>query len=347
MAKNNKTIEDMAFNSIKVEPIVVPTEIDVKSYNGKYVKWGVDNKMPLYLYDSYLSCSNLQSILLTYADYIGGDKINSSYEFVNSEDETIQEVLKKAIMDYVIFGCFSLECIRNGKGDIVDIIYQDMRNVRVSEDMRTAYIASEWGSFQGKNCVELPLWDRKEKQPHFIYYYAGNSRGWYGTPLYFAAMKSVEILKRTRDFHLKNLENNFSANAIITFCNGTPSKTTQKEIFDNLNNSFCGTENASKLFINFCDNKDAAPKVERLTEDKFGDLYKSLAESSVEDIYQACRLNKMLLGANVQTGFSKEEFLQAAELFQRTTISPIQNDIIKAFRKLGIEITIDKYKFED
>lgn len=336
--------DSMAFGNIKIEPIVVPSTIDSKG-NGKFIKWGVDNKMPGYLYDCFLKVSNLQSIILTYCDYICGNKIDSDYMLTNTEDEEIQEVVRKCVMDWLIFGGFAVECIRNAKGDIANIIYQDVRNLRVNEDMTTAYLSNEWGSFTAKNSVELPLWDRKEKQPHFIYY-CKMGRGWYGVPFYFAALKSIEILKRTRDFHLKNLENNFSANAIITFCNGIPSKTVQEEIFDKINNTFCGTENTSKVFINFADNQESAPKIERLTEDKFGDLYKALSESSVDDIYQACRINKMLLGANVQTGFSREEFNECANLFQQTSINPIQRMFTDAFDKLGIGITFEKYTLE-
>lgn len=348
MAKNKQNITtEASFSCINPNnTIEIPNVIDVKG-NSRYVKWGKDNKLPQYLYDSFLQVSNLQSVLLTYNDYICGADIDSEFVLLNTDDETIQETVKKAVMDYLIFGTFALECIRNAHGDIVDVLYQDARNVRISEDFTTAYLASEWGSFSGKNVAELPLWDKKQKQTHFIYFYTGNSRGWYGTPLYFSALKSVEILKQCRNFHLNNLLNNFSANAIITFCNGIPSKTVQDEIHKNIENSFCGTENASRLFINFCDDKDKAPKIERLTEDKFGDLYKALADSSVEDIYQACRINKMLLGANVQTGFSRQEFDECSELFNTTVIKPIQRDIEKAFQKLGINIRFNKYTMED
>lgn len=336
--------DSMAFRAVQIEPIVVPTAVDVKG-SGKFIKWGVDNKMPNYLYDCFLSVSNLQSILLTYADYICGNDIITNSELINSEGETVKEVIKKCVMDWLIFGCFAVECIRNGKGEIANLIYQDVRNLRVNEDMTTAYLASEWGSFSAKNTAELPLYNRKEVQPHFIYY-CHMGRGWYGVPIYFAALKSIEILKRTRDFHLKNLENNFAANAIITFCNGVPSKTVQEEIFDKINNTFCGTENASKVFVNFADNQDSAPKIERLTEDKFGDLYQALATSSTDDVYQACRINKMLLGANVATGFSREEFNECSKLFQQTTITPIQNMFTDAFGKIGFEINFEKYTLE-
>lgn len=345
--KNNNIQVDANFSAVLPKPIEVPSLIDVKSYNGKYVKWGDNNKLPQQLYTYFLEVSNLQSILLTYKDFICGKGIESDFNRLNSDLETIQDVITKAVEDYTIFGCFALECIRNAHGEVANVIYQDVRNVRVNEEMTIAYLASEWGQFNSKNSIELPLWNKNEKTDHFIFFYNGNSRGWYGTPVYFAALKSIEILRQTRNFHLNNLTNGFSANAIITFCNGIPSKTVQDETFKKLNEQYCGTDNTSRLFINYADNKDNAPKVERLQSDQFGELYKALSESSVDDIYQACRINKMLLGANVQTGFSKEEISEAARLFNKTVIYPIQDKIEHAIAKLGINIHFEKYNFED
>jgi len=93
--------------------------------------------------------------------------------------------------------------------------------------------------------------------------------------------------------------NNFSSNAIITFCNGVPSKSVQDEIYRKLTEQYTGTDNTSKVFVNFCDNSENAPKIERLESDQFGELYQSLMENSVDDVYQACRINPSLLGKNV------------------------------------------------
>lgn len=338
--------EEMTFNAVTVQPIDIPYTIDYKGC-GKWVKYGQDNKLPTKLYNYYNEVSNLQSIIQTFIDYICGNGFDSDKEFYkNSIGDSFEDIIKKIVEDYCIFGGYSLEIIRNAKGEIADILYQDIRNVRVNEDFNTAYLSNEWGSFYSKNVVELPLFNDKEKCDHFIYYYNGGSRGWYATPFYFAALKSIETLKQIRNFHLNNLLNNFSGNAIVTFCNGVPSKSVQDEIFDKLKEQYTGTDNASKIFVTFSDSAENAPKVERLESDNFGELYKSLSESCVDDIYQACRINKMLLGANVQTGFSKEEFIQAADLFNMTVILPMQRRLSKSLKELGINVEFRKYTFE-
>ena len=168
--ENTENIIEFKFGK---ESVIVPEIFDKKTSKG-YVNLGEDNKLPDYLWDSYLKCSNLQSIVNTVSDYIVGSGIDSTYNFLSDEDETIEEVVKKITLDYILFGGFALECIRNAKGDIVRVNYQNVMNVRVDEELTTAYLSNRWGSWSGKNIITLPLFDKREKQPHFLFYFRGN-----------------------------------------------------------------------------------------------------------------------------------------------------------------------------
>ena len=56
------------------------------------------------------------------------------------------------------------------------------------------------------------------------------------------------------------------------------------------------------------------------------------------------RINPMLVGVNVQTGFSKEEFENAFALYNSTVITPIKNIFIKQFEKLGVPVSFRDFK---
>ena len=64
------------------ESVIVPEIVDKKT-SKDYVSWGEDNKLPNYLWESYLKCSNLQSIVNTVSDYIVGSGIDSKYDFLS------------------------------------------------------------------------------------------------------------------------------------------------------------------------------------------------------------------------------------------------------------------------
>ena len=97
------------------------------------------------------------------------------------------------------------------------------------------------------------------------------------------------------------------------------------------------------MLINNPDKQHSAT-VERLNADNFSDLYQALDKSSKEDLYVAFRINPILVGQNVATGFSKEEFEQAYKLFDTTVIKSWKNKINKCFNDLGIEVTFNPFK---
>ena len=76
----------------------------------------------------------------------------------------------------------------------------------------------------------------------------------------------------------------------------------------------------------------------------FGEQYYALQDSSKDDLFVAFRMNPILVGVNVETGFSKEEFENAYSLYYATVVKPIQNDIISCFDKLGVNVTFKPFK---
>lgn len=343
MNKKTATSEVLSFATITPSGITVPDFIERKTSSSKWVNYGEDNKLPDYLWDSYLKCSNLQSIVNTVTDYIIGDGVEHNFVFDDKQQEPIEEVVKKCVFDYILFGGFTVEGIRNKQNEIVCLNYINVMNVRVNDTLDTAYISNKWGNYTGKNVIELPLYKKDENQAHFIYYYRGAiTRNIYPIPIYASAMKSVAILNNTRNFHLRNLENNFTSSVIINLNNGNIKTRELDEIKKKLEDNYCGSENAGKFLLINGGDKEHAATVERLDADNFGDLYKSLSDSSKDDIFVAFRMNPILMGQNVQTGFSKQEFHEAFALYNHTFIKPLQNNVIKAFSNLGIDISFNK-----
>lgn len=331
----DKLVQEESFALVSPTGIVVPSIIDKKT-SKKYINYGEDNKFGEYLWDSYLKNSLLQSITNTIRDYMLGDDVETNAPIKNNE-------LAKCVLDYIIFGGFALEGIRNKRGEIVILKYINVMNVRVDEDLTTAYLSNQWGQWAAKDVKELPLYSGNE-QSHFIYFYRGDiTRNIYPIPMWIGALKSVEILNNTRNFHLNNLNNNFSANAIINLNNGNIKQRELQEIKDQLNNQFCGTNNAGKFLLINGGDKDHAATVERLNSDEFGELYHTLDESSKEDIYTAFGINPILIGKNVSTGFSKQEFQDAFALFNKTKVNPLRSNITECFNEMGFDINFKDF----
>lgn len=328
------------------DAIKIPAIIDKKSSRG-FILYGEDNTLPNYLYNTYLTCSDLQTLINRTSDYVCGNQITSSYNRLSSEDESFEEVLRKLIFDYILFGGFAAECIRNKSGEIVRINYINFMCVRIDEDLTTAYLSNKWCSWSGKNMVQLPLYDKNQTQDHFIYYYRGVlTRNIYPVPIWFAGLKSAQVLNETRNYNLRNIQNNFSANVVVSMTGSELTDDELQEIKDGINAQYSGSDNAGKTVLINNMNADAKTEITRLDSDNSADLYKNLQESSQADLQMAFAMNPILIGVNVQTGFSKTEFAQAYALFQATVIKPLRRNIQKAFSKLDIQIDFTDFKID-
>lgn len=330
---------EMKFATVTPHGIIVPDVVDKKT-SKKYINWGEDNKLPNYLWDNYLSCSNLQAIVNTVVDFVIGEGVDTVFSQKDFADN-----IQKWVTDYILFGGFTVEALRNRNGDIAQLNYINVMNVRVDEELTTAFLSNNWGSWSGKDIIELPLYKEDEKQPHFIYYFRGNiTRNINPIPMYIASLKSIEILNNVKNFHLNNLTNGFTASTIINLNDGTIKTRELAEIKKQLEEKFTGSSNAGKFILMNGGDKEHEATVVRLDADNFGDLYKALTESSENDLYVAFRINPMLVGVNVQTGFSKEEFENAFALYNSTMITPIKNIFIKQFEKLGVPVSFIDFK---
>jgi hypothetical protein len=319
--------------------IIVPDVVDKKT-SKKYINWGEDNKLPNYLWDNYLSCSNLQAIVNTVVDFVIGEGVDTVFSQKDFADN-----IQKWVTDYILFGGFAVEGLRNRNGDIAQLNYINVMNVRVDEELTTAFLSNNWGSWSGKNIIELPLYKEDEKQSHFIYYFRGNiTRNINPIPMYVASLKSIEILNNVKNFHSNNLTNGFTASSIINLNDGTIKTRELSEIKKQLEEKFTGSSNAGKFILMNGGDKEHEATVVRLDADNFGDLYKTLTDSSENDLYVAFRINPILVGVNVQTGFSKEEFENAFALYNSTMITPIKNIFIKHFKKLGVPVSFKDFK---
>lgn len=330
-------ISSMNFGVVPNVVKIVPSVVEKRNTGKKWVFWGDNNNFPNYLWELYLKSSVLQGVVNGTADFISGNGIiNNFYEgAINDDGDTLEDVIRKITFDYNIFGGFALEVIRNVKGDISSINWLDIRNVRVDKDGIYAYYSNKWCEY-GEKPIQLELWDPNKKQKQFIVFYKGHiTRGVYPIPRYIGALGAIETSAEIGKYHLNNILNNLSASCIVNFNNGEPSAAEKKIIEKKLNEKFAGSNNAGRMLISFNNNKDEAATIEGLPEDNSNDKFNTLSKSIREEIFIAHRAYPVLFGLPEDNrGFSRTEFLEAFELYNKTVVKPMQNDIERLFNKL-------------
>lgn len=329
-----------------------------KEISGKdFIAWGSDNRYPNYLFSLYEDCATLQSIINGTTDFVCGNDISCNLPIfektVNKKGDTINDIIQRISTDYLIFGGFALQVIRNALGNISEIYWIDFTKLRSDKKNEVFFFSDEWDKSYGRvKYIVYPKFNLDDSNPTSIFYYKGNkTRSTYPTPLYNAAITSCELEKKINEFHLNEISNNFLTSKIINFNSGVPDDDLKNEIERNINEKFSGAENAGRLLISFNANKDSETTVADIPQDEFAERYDALQKRCREQIFTAFRATPNLFGLmNETTGFNEQEFFEAFKLYNRTAVRPIQQVIVKSFDKiLGFEgsITITPFNLED
>lgn len=362
MAKINNNIElkknNLAFAALN--PYLQDNKVEnvEKEISGKdFIAWGTDNRYPNYLFSLYEDCATLQSIINGTTDFVCGNDISCNLPIfektVNKNGDTINDIIQRISTDYLIFGGFALQVIRNALGNISEIYWIDFTKIRSDKKNEVFFFSDEWDKSYGRvKYIVYPKFNPDDSNPTSIFYYKGNkTRSTYPTPLYNAAITSCELEKKINEFHLNEISNNFLTSKIINFNSGVPDDDLKNEIERNINEKFSGAENAGRLLISFNANKDSETTVADIPQDEFAERYDALQKRCREQIFTAFRATPNLFGLmNETTGFNEQEFFEAFKLYNRTAVRPIQQIITKSFDKiLGFEgsITITPFNLED
>ena len=363
MAKTiNKNIElkknNLAFAALN--PYLQDNKVEnvEKEVSGKnFIAWGSDNRYSNYLFSLYEDCATLQSIINGTTDFVCGNEIScNSPRFaktVNKNGETIFDIIQRISTDYLIFGGFALQVIRNAVGDISEIYWIDFTKLRSDKKNEVFFYSDDWDkSFGRVKYITYPKFNPSDSNATSIFYYKGNkTRGTYPVPLYNAAISSCELEKKINEFHLNEISNNFLTSKIINFNSGVPDDDLKNEIERNINEKFCGAENGGRILISFNNNKESETTVADIPQDSFAERYDALQKRCREQIFTAFRATPNLFGVMTETtGFNEQEFLEAFKLYNRTAVRPIQQILVNAFDKiLGLNgsITITPFNLED
>lgn len=339
--------DKLSFSVFELEKTAMPDGKETVRSGYDYVSWGKDNRFPNDLYDMYQNSAILQSVINGTADYVFGSGVISAFDVVNDKYETLEDVVKRCVFDLLIFGGFAIQLMYKG-GKVEAMYWLDFQKCRKSEDEKKVYYSDDWGKY-AKKALEYNAWTPDTDKGTCIFYYKGHkTRGIYPVPTYIGALKSVKISTEISNFHLNNITKGFASNAVISFNNGEPDEDTKARIEKDVKEKFCGTDNAGSFLLLFNESKDNACEIAKIQDDKFDLKYDALAKSVKEDIFIAFRATPTLFGLpNENNGFSKQEYLESFELYNKTVVVPLQKDIERAFRSFGFIIKFKTFKLDD
>lgn len=333
------------------QPIILPTETNLPAKN--MVEWGDGNTYPDYLLSLFNNVPTLRSIINGNVDYVAGDDIAIAPlrpEYTNGEmnhrGDTIRTQVRDIAKDYEVYGGFALQIIRDLAGNVAEVYYLDVRFLRMNKDGNVFYYCEKWGERGRKDVITYPVFmprldwaslTPEERRLHAssVLYVKNVNTQVYPAPIYAAAVKACEVEKQIGDFHLADINNHFTASAIVNFNNGEADDDVQAQIEEDFANKFGGSRNGGRIAFSWNPNKESQTEIQEFKMEDFGERYKTLSSWVRQQIFTAFRANPNLFGIPTEgNGFANEQYEESFRLYNRTQIRPLQRLIVETYERI-------------
>lgn len=257
---DNKNIELVKNNSDGGPDVLVMKFADskvpvFKEARGKdYIKYGEDNLYPEYLTYLFNKSAKHNAIVTGKASYIFGGGYENGNQIANRNNDSINDIAKKALIDIELYGGFRLEVIWDFKGRITEIYHADYNSFRKAKGGGFYYKECWLPSVYPQTQEEfIPAFNPSEPYGSQIYSYDEYRPGvrFYPLPGYIGSNNYIETDIEISKYYLSAIRNGMMPSKMVQFFTGEPTDEKKKQIEQRLEKKFAGAENAGKFFLVF------------------------------------------------------------------------------------------------
>jgi hypothetical protein len=342
-------------NVVDLPDFITPDRV-LNNTGRDHIRFGTNNLFPQEMSKLSREVGSHRSILNSKTRYITGNKITSEdtrlTELIKAfnVNESMIQVLKKGIFDFLSQGNAYLELVTNSRRDFLFTYHHDSTTARVNESGDAVILNGDWEKRDKKKDKVIsyyPDWieedgllrsmlHMKSYEPEFVFY---------GLPSFYAALRSARISGKTNQWNETRLDNEFSSSGmlIVPGVNSVPAAKKVQEKLDKMS----GAGNNAKILPHYM--KDVATGSNRakaefiaFDQDQEGNWLK-LHESSENDLLRTHSWYRSLAAFTDSTGFDTDRILNEYEIALGTVIEPTQNEILqilgKAYEEFGYDFS--------
>ena len=303
-------------------------------------------------------------------DYRGmSDELFQSLQSINSDYETINDVMQKAIVDLITYGGFSLQVNWNYNKTISELIHVPFKNVRmatpINGNVEAFVINNNWGRklpMELEHKKVLPTFnpdkikegtvvdgeivvdtDTSDNAHQLLYFktYSTVSDGFYPSPDYIGGLDSMFTEIEIGVAMLKNISNGINGAYIISSQDTNVDDNIKQEAINDISALVTGSANAGGLLY-----LPSSVKVDKL-EAIPADTFEAINPEIRQRIIISHGIPSIILGIKTTGGsFSStsDEMATAVLHFQATTIKKYQNQMIRVLNSIMPYITKEDFK---
>ena len=330
-----------------------------RNSNRGWVNWGAKNDYPIKLSELYFNSIVHKSCVDFGVTAIVGDGVDyDAMDFDKTElqpnyTQTWDDFIRCLALDYIIYGSYAFQIIRNKDGRTFSYYHQPVSSVRCSprdeDGVITSYwICQDWTSVGKYPPIELPRFGfqddeeiRSGKPYLFVYETYTPDLDYYTTPKYVGGIKAIMTELELIRYDLRAVKNNFSANGFLILPR-VESDEERQQLLNNIKNSFVGSDNANALCIAFSngdENDSNIAKFVKIDKDSNNvNLFSESNERNIDRIVTAHRIpTKALIGMPIEgasLGGGGNELNVSWNLYNATVATTNRNAILTTINKM-------------
>jgi len=344
----SEDIKKYELQKIKFDKATVPVFSEVlQRYD--WVFYGDLNLLPQYFIQLYDNCAIHKAVITSKVNQIMGDgvvSLNNPMASVNliNPSENVSEVMKKCALDFMLFGGYALNIVKDREGGIAEIYHIDFSRLRSgkinpeTDKVEHYYYCADWKNTKKFTPEKYPTFNMSDKSESQVYYFKTYvpSMSYYPVPDWSAGQRSIETDIEIKNFHMNNLRKGMLPSIFISFNNGIPPEEDQRIMTRALEEQYGGSDNAGQAVISFNENPETAPTITQIPRNDNDSYYKDLDDAITRSILSSHRVSSAELFGIATAGKlgGSDEIVQHSEYFRKMVIQPFQNDLLPVFNKL-------------
>ena len=337
-----------------------------RNSNRGWVNWGIKNDYPQKLSELYFNSIVHKSCVDFIVTAVVGDGIDygamnlNASEVMPNYQQTWDDFLRQLVLDYILYGTYSFQIIRNKDGKTFSYYHQPVSTVRCTPrdeegNITSYYICSDWTATGKYTPIELPRFGFQDEEtiqsgkPYlFVYDAYTPDLDYYTTPKYVGGIKAIMTELELIRYDLRAVKNNFSANGFLVLPR-VESDNERTDLLNNIKNAFVGADNANSLVITFSNGDENDSNIARFVKiDKDSDDVNLFAESNarnIDRIVTAHRIpSKALIGMPTEgasLGGDGNQLNVSWNLFNKTVATEHRNAVVNTINKMFLLNGID------
>lgn len=330
-----------------------------RTSNRGWINWGARNNYPQKLSELYVNSIIHKSCIDFAVSAIVGEGIDyNAMENFDSESmpnytQTWDDFITCLAKDYVLYGSYAFQIIKNKDGKTYSFYHQPISSVRCGErdsegNITDYYISYDWTSIGKYPPIKIPRFgfqdDERIKaaQPYlFVYETYTPDLEYYYMPRYVGGIKSIKTEMELIRYDLRSVMNNFSANGFLVLPR-VESDEERKELLRNIKQSFVGSDNANSLVVTFSngdENDSNVAKFVKIEKDSNNvNLFAEANERCIDRVIAAHRIpSKTLIGMpsdSASLGGDGNMTNVAYNLYLKTVALNDRNAIVNTINKM-------------